>query len=106
MSLASNQALLEELRNYFRLDQELRSRTMAFIKKSVSAEEKDTFKNAAVAARLPFDANNESLKYHLSIQQRIQAVEIKITSNQVPVPGKPISVLKRTGSALSTTTKK
>lgn len=60
---------------------------MAFIKKSVSAEEKDLLKNAALAAKLPFDVNNESLKYHLSIQQRIQAVEIKITSSHVPVPG-------------------
>jgi hypothetical protein len=74
---------------------------MAFIKKSISAEEKDTLKNAALAAKLPFDANNESLKYHLSIQQRIQAVEIKITSSHVPVPGKTAPAPKKLTSASS-----
>ena len=92
--LCSNQELMRDLREFGDLDHELRTRTLAFVKKSKSDEEKELLKQAVLAAKLPIDLNSEALKFHLSVAQRVQAVEIKITTNHVPSLGGSASTAK------------
>lgn len=84
-SLCQDTELLELLRRYDDRDKDVKDRTLNFVMKSKTDEEKDLLKRAAIAAGLPLDINCEKLKFHLSVAQRVKEVEIKITTSHVPV---------------------